>query len=324
MRALATRQPGDIEMTKTAVDCWPQVQETLRRELGEARFDLWLKELVVAGDASLTANGAIVEIGTPNLLVQTWLRERMATEIAAAFESVTGVRPELKFTINGYLFRKMRALQESARDAHDHASGAEPLAPRTLFPAPAADEVAEVAVGSENSAALHAIQSLLDPTPGAPGTPLVIHGPAGTGKTFLLHVARRTATQRGLTAAVIVADALPPLGSGGSAPGDDPLRESLAFLGDTGVLLIDRAERLGFGARASELIDCVRKRLDRGAPVVLATSEIPGRLAGIDERTHSRIVAGITVAVASPGPELRETFLTQRTRGVERLQQCCV
>lgn len=182
------------------------VPEALARRIGQERYDAWF-----ATRTRFTFDGERLIVGVPNLHFQDWLSKRFKADVQAAARDALGKAVPVQFRIDAPLFQELRSEQQDAAlvtppgvqpaQVAQAAQLAEPKyaagPPPTLFDAPKAAtaktprvprkwrSLGEFVVGSCNRVAFAAAQSAVE-TPGDGPSPLVIHGPVGTGKTHLL------------------------------------------------------------------------------------------------------------------------------------------
>jgi chromosomal replication initiator protein len=196
------------------------LEESIRQRIGAARFNLWFQPHT---RFQLVEDQLVV--GVPNRHFQEWLQKTFGAAVLEAVREVRGQSVEVKFVIDPLLFRGAREDQQGVDPMADPSSSgpppvgasadADPLAPaiansagprqRSLFPeeieevereAPAAAakpaaprrrwrRLEEFVVGACNRVAHAAALALVEASAEVP-SPLVLHGPVGTGKTHLL------------------------------------------------------------------------------------------------------------------------------------------
>ncbi|MFO0808757.1 MAG: DnaA/Hda family protein [Gemmataceae bacterium] len=181
--------------------------EALAQRIGRDRYEAWF-----ATRTRFAFDGERLVVGVPNLHFQDWLSKRFAAEVQAAARDAFGKTIPVQFRIDPPLFQELRTEQAAAIAPPAHPAPApEPVVPAqpklepkyaegpppTLFdaPKPAAAKaprtprrwrtLAEFVAGACNRVAFAAAQSAVEEPGGGP-SPLVIHGPVGTGKTHLL------------------------------------------------------------------------------------------------------------------------------------------
>lgn len=163
-----------------------------------------------------------------------------------------------------------------------------------------------------NRAAATAAQAVADGT-GLPFAPLVVHGPAGSGKSDLLDAVQGRLRTRHPDARIdrLGADALAEryrtalvLGKG------DACRAELVA---ADLLLLDDLERLPRHRDCQGLVaDVLDARRDAGRDTVVATGRALAELEGLDARLCRRLEEGTTVHLAMPGVQARREILRRR------------
>lgn len=179
-----------------------QLEAALIRHIGRSSYDTWFvsyTHLRIAADE--------IVVGVPNLHLQEWLSQRFGRDVAAAARDVTDRAIRVRFDIDPELSRAARVEPESIKNhltkpalpAAGEPEYVEPPPPG-LFDKPGAAKGAgakrpragrrwrrleEFVAGACNRVAHAASQSAIE-SPGQGPSPLVIHGPVGTGKTHLL------------------------------------------------------------------------------------------------------------------------------------------
>jgi chromosomal replication initiation ATPase DnaA len=122
----------------------------------------------------------------------------------------------------------------------------------------------------------------LDRWPDWPAPALILHGPAGCGKTHLAHVWRARSGAPALAPEALTVDGIP------------------AMLGDARVLVIDDADR----AADRPLLHLVNLTAERGGHLLLTASEPPLRWQARLPDLRSRLLAMPAVAVQPPDDAL--------------------
>jgi DnaA family protein len=124
---------------------------------------------------------------------------------------------------------------------------------------------------------------------------VLIHGPAGVGKTHLL---------RGLL------EARPGLCAYVDLRGETPVEEGVAEIDGKGVLLLDHLEALSAAERRyAWVLERFNRFLHAGKGIVGAARRGVSGLEGIDEHLASRLRSGLEVAVHPPDDGVRERIL---------------
>ena len=175
--------------------------ESIARRIGEPRYQLWFE-----GHTRFTWDDGVLTVGVPNRHFEEWLQKTFVGAVRDAASEVFGQAMQVRFTIDPELFRAARREQEDTtppkperkseparveRDEESEPQRKEPEERATLFDTPAPKrtrrwkKLDEFVVGPCNRVAHAAALSVVE-MPEEAGSPLVLHGSVGTGKSHLL------------------------------------------------------------------------------------------------------------------------------------------
>lgn len=188
-------------MTDSPTQLVAALGEAIARRIGEPRYKLWFDR-----NTCFRHDGDVLTVGVPNRHFEEWLQKTFIGAVRDAAVEVFGQPMQIRFTIDPELFRAARQEQDEARRAEQTAPP-EPSRTRepasrpeksrdeepmpTLFDRPRPKrsrlwrKLDEFVVGACNRVAHAAAVSVVE-MPAETGSPLVIHGSVGTGKTHLL------------------------------------------------------------------------------------------------------------------------------------------
>lgn len=171
------------------------LEESLCRRIGVPRFQLWFNDktkLTVADDALV--------VGVPNHFYQEWLQKTFIEDVRQVAQDVLGQALAVRFVIDPELFQAARRQEAQAKSSTTPVAPTAPTAPTATGHATANGSSAgtsnaagarrwrrleDFVVGACNRVA-HASALGLVESPRECPSPLVLHGPVGTGKTHLL------------------------------------------------------------------------------------------------------------------------------------------
>lgn len=166
------------------------LDEALCRRIGVPRFQLWFQD-----KTKLVCQEDAVVVGVPNRFYQEWLQNTFTEDVRAVAQEVTGQTLPVRFVIDPELFQAARQQEAEARKKSPASPQAEQPARRESSEGEPADRrdsiprrwrrLEEFVVGPCNRVA-HASALGLVESPLESPSPLVIHGPVGTGKSHLL------------------------------------------------------------------------------------------------------------------------------------------
>jgi chromosomal replication initiator protein len=137
-------------------------------------------------------------VGVPNRFFQEWLQKTFTDDVAAAAAESLGARPNVDFIIDPALFQAARLRETTSTPDTQTASSVAPKPAEVREPAPSSRrppepqvrtrrwrKLSDFAEGSCNRVALAAARHVVE-APGEGPSPLVLHGPVGSGKSHLL------------------------------------------------------------------------------------------------------------------------------------------
>jgi chromosomal replication initiator protein len=147
-------------------------------------------------------------------------------------------------------------------------------------------------------------------------SPLIVHGPSGSGKSRLMGglVAERIARFPGSSVAILPAEAFASLcaEAAGTRGGFGDLRERFRELD---LFILDDLHALERAPLALAELAHTIDALDANGAMVAATAKMgPARWSGWPDRLVSRLVGGLSVRVDLPGLESRRRYLLDRAR----------
>jgi chromosomal replication initiator protein len=188
-RAVEDGAPRECPLRTTQDELVVALEHALCQRIGAPRYDLWFR-----AKTKFDLEAGRLRVGVPNRFFQEWLQKTFAGDVAVVAAELLGAAPEVAFIIDPALF-------QAARQREAESPGAE-SAPRVVAvqarcdPAtPASAEphlrvrswrkLADFAEGSCNRVALAAARHVVE-APGQGPSPLVLHGPVGSGKSHLL------------------------------------------------------------------------------------------------------------------------------------------
>jgi chromosomal replication initiator protein len=163
----------------------------IRQRIGEPRYQLWFQP-----NTKFTCRENGLVIGVPNHFYQDWLQTTFGEAVQEAAADVFARPLPIRFTIDPQLFQSSRQAQATALARQESEPPdppirivKSPVAPERIAPRRPRQrqwrQLADFMVGACNrvahAAALHAFEA-----PHETPSPLVFHGPVGTGKTHLL------------------------------------------------------------------------------------------------------------------------------------------
>ncbi len=186
----------------------------------------------------------------------------------------------------------------------------EPELPLHAPPPTSAHTFESFVTGESNAVAYGAARALAEEQTHAP---LFLYGPAGVGKSHLLHAVHHALTAGGTTVACLpAAELVTSLITAYSEQAEPAFWNQLTPLG---ALLLDDVHSLAGQVQVQEhLVDGLVRWVDDGRVLVLTSDRPPGDVPVLAERLRAQFDAGIVAEIAPPEPALRLAIVQLKAR----------
>ncbi|MCB9932689.1 MAG: chromosomal replication initiator protein DnaA [Planctomycetes bacterium] len=304
-----------------AKENWNKVLTDLQEHVGEEVFNLWLRNTLI-----VRLEPELIEVGVPNLVVSDWLKSQFTGEILDSVNRVVGFRPgDIKYSVNGHLFRQLRKQEETARRAAGEPSPtsrerakAEP-APKQIFNLNERYTLDRVIVGPNNQLAFNCAWEVAR-KPGESFNPLFIFGRTGVGKSHMLQGIAREVLERFpsketlyIPAEYFVNQYVQSL----QKRDVEPFRQRFRNMD---VLIIDDLHFLsGKDASQQELLHTLNALEQAGKQVVLASDQHPRDLEEFMEQLTTRFMQGMIAEIELPPRNTRLAIIKSKLEGHRQL-----
>lgn len=304
-----------------AKEHWNKVLTDLQEHVGEEVFNLWLRNTLI-----VRLEPELIEVGVPNLVVSDWLKSQFTGEILDSVNRVVGFRPgDIKYSVNGHLFRQLRKQEETARRAAGEPSPtsrerakAEP-APKQIFNLNERYTLDRVIVGPNNQLAFNCAWEVAR-KPGESFNPLFIFGRTGVGKSHMLQGIAREVLERFpsketlyIPAEYFVNQYVQSL----QRRDVEPFRQRFRNLD---MLIIDDLHFLsGKDASQQELLHTLNALEQAGKQVVLASDQHPRDLEEFMEQLTTRFMQGMIADIELPPRNTRLAIIKSKLEGHRQL-----
>ncbi|MCZ6917759.1 MAG: DnaA/Hda family protein [Gemmatimonadetes bacterium] len=163
-------------------------------------------------------------------------------------------------------------------------------------------------MGDATKMALEAARAVIA-QPGVAYNPLTFVGPAGVGKTHLLHSIGRTLQDASgrivacLSAETFASELVKAIEENAVPAWRARYRHASAFL-------LDDVQDIGNGETVQEeLFNLFNLYADSGRQLVFTSTAAPQDIQGLDDRLQSRLGGGLVATISSPDPELRRAII---------------
>jgi chromosomal replication initiator protein len=168
-----------------APDTVSQLELAIADKIGPQQYKVWFKNAT-----RFTFTDGFLKVAVPNLFIGSWIENHFSETIAEAATGVTGRRPEVSFSIDPKLSRKLRKKQPDSqvKFVANNPEREARLRLRTGAPPPSKPlrgKLSDFVVGPSNRMAYAAAVSVAE-HPATCYNPFFVHGGCGLGKTHLL------------------------------------------------------------------------------------------------------------------------------------------
>lgn len=287
-----------------------EIQDALRAELIEAvgrhRYRLWFRDLAVSD-----VRGEALVLDVPTDVHQAWMQVTFGSVLQTACERVLG--PGVAVTVR---VSAAQAERGALRDRLPQRPADWEAALALRRPAPTFD--AFVAAPGARFPVLLLERLAAHGATGTPG-PLVLVGPAGSGKSHLLK-ALGAAIGRRSPGALVALDAeslTQRYVAAVRARDADALKAFEMSLAEREFVLLDDLDHLeDRSATQEELVRLLDRSAATGGPCwVIASREAPQERRGLSDRLRCRLAAGLQASVRAVGEAEIPDVLTRRALG---------
>jgi chromosomal replication initiator protein len=282
---------------------WNDICRELRRSVGDAVYEIWLAQLVVADwDGSELVIEAEPE-------TRPWIADRFGRVLECCARAVLGDAVRVRIAGNARGGGAQAASVGSLADRGEYPPQAQ-FIPRYTFD--------QFIIGDGNRLA-HAAALAVAEAPGQAYNPLFLHAPPGLGKTHLLHAIGNYIT-RFEPATTVRYTTVEAFTNGFIAALNGRALERFKNLYRAAdVLLIDDVQFLASKAKTEEEFFHTFNALhDSGRQLVLTCDRLPQQLLGIEERLRERFEAGLVAHLTPPDRATRMAILRKRA-AVDRI-----
>ena len=294
---------------------WPKARERLRRELGEAVFNVWLAQL----ELLVSENGEL-KIGAPRLFVRNWVANQYIGKIERALRAEGGDPASISIVlappkVGGGLAREEAPARPAAQISYLPPKSADEkltgmnrgLSNRVLDPA----QTFETFIAGASNAFAHGAAQAFAQGEAAEISLLYVHGSFGFGKTHLLNATAIESQRRGRRALLLSAEDFMRRFLGALKT-----KETLGFKEDlraADMLLIDDLQHLCRSTYTmSEFLHTLNAFADLRRKFVIAADRAPAALDGLSADVRSRLSGGLVIALEKPDRGTRLTILKSR------------
>ena len=290
---------------------WNNARERLRRDMGDAVFDAWIRPL-----SFVSAEGADVKLGAFTPFARNWVASHHLQRIERALSGESGAAVTVELVIvEQCVTMPAGAPASTVPVAHfedgKETAGGNGLSQKVLNPS---QTLGAFIAGPRHFAHLAAGQIAAEE---GDHSLLYIHGGFGFGKSHLLNGIALEAGRRGRKALYLGAEDFMRQFLGALNR-----RDTLAFkqaLRDAHMLLIDDLQHLCRSPyTVAELLHTVNAFSDQRRKLVIASDRAPEALEKVADDVRTRLKGGLVVGIEAPDQDTRLAILKSRAEELAR------
>jgi chromosomal replication initiator protein len=278
-------------------EAWERITSRFSSSLRPDDFETWISPTRLA---SLAADLAVIEV--PNRFFADWIKERYLPELRAAFEEVTAISPEIRFTV---------------RRGQPAGGTVTPFPPGDLLPSPNPDLHPEMTFHAfvrshSNAFAYFSCLEIADKNPRS-YTPLCLFSEKSTGKTHLLHALGNHMAENhpDCRARYVHADRF--TSEFTQALRSDRVHPFRSGYAELDLLLFDDVHLLaGRHKTQQEFVFALNTMLREGKRVTVTSKLPPFRLPDTSPRMKSILSWGLLAEIHPPEPETRAQVIRRQ------------
>jgi chromosomal replication initiator protein len=275
------------------MDLWEQVKVRLSRSVSVEGFENWVSKTKL-----LRIDHRTAAIGVPNEATKLWMEQEYAVHVVAALE-------ELRLPLTGVAYEVLNAASQSGLAINP----AEPMNGLQLNPKLTFENFV---VGSSNQFA-HAAALAVSRTPARTYNPLFLYGPAGLGKTHLMHAIGRALTDRYSRLRIIYTTSEKFMNQMIQSIKSDRMPQFQEYYRSADVLLVDDIQHIGGKERTQEeFFHTFNELHESEKQIVISSDSPPKHTPGLADRLKSRFEWGLTVDIHPPDLETKMAILDKK------------
>ncbi|MCC6573057.1 MAG: chromosomal replication initiator protein DnaA [Planctomycetes bacterium] len=303
-------------VTETLVkESWGKVLTDLQQHVGDEVFNLWLRNTLV-----VKLDPEFVEVGVPNLVVSDWLKAQFSNQILGSIQRVVGYRPaQIRYSVNGHLFRELRKQEEHARKGSTTSRVREAAPARQVFQFNERYTLDRMILGPGNQLAFNCALEVVR-KPGESFNPLFIFGRSGMGKSHLLQGIARDLIDRAPGKEVLYFGAEYFVNQFVGALKKQSVEAFRKRFRSLDVLIMDDVQFFaGKDASQDELLHTLNALEHAGKQVVLAADTHPRNMEGVIEQLTTRFMQGMVAELELPSYQTRLAIIKSKLEGHRHL-----
>ncbi len=274
------------------------ILKMLKTEISENEYKRYIKQLKFCTENSKSDLAVFI---APNPLIANWIKNRYSEKISHLFEIKTGVKPQVKITLESKLKKASTTVQTI--DTHVN----EKVPQSILNPAHTFENFV---TGSTNQFAYAAAKNVSE-KPGITYNPLFIYGGVGLGKTHLMQAVGNNLQLQGksiiyTSVEQFLNDFTRHMRNATMDRFKDKYRKCDALLIDDIQFLSNKE------ATQEEFFHTFNTLRDENKQIIMTADKHPKQIAGLEERLKSRFEWGLVVDIQPPELETKIAIIKKK------------
>jgi chromosomal replication initiator protein len=309
----------------TAAQTWDQATVALQQQLSQATWNTWFREV-----HAVELEGDTLRLATPNGVVCERIRSNYRGLIAAVVQEITGDDIIIDLTVEHGPRVDEPVLVLPGTSGNGSGTSAEAIAPAALATTPVDTGPSPTAlnprytfehfvIGASNRFA-HAAALAVAEAPARSYNPLFIYGPAGLGKTHLLHAIGNYAQEvhqlgriRYVSTETLMNEFVDAIRNNAANSFRRRYREVDLLLVDD-IQFLERSQQL-----QEEFFHTFNSLHGAGGQIVLSSDRPPKQIPRLEDRLRTRLEWGLITDIQPPEFETRLAILRMKAES-ERLE----
>ena len=274
------------------------ILKMLKTEISENEYKRYIKQLKFCTENSKSDLAVFI---APNPLIANWIKNRYSEKISHLFEIKTGVKPQVKITLESKLKKESATVQTIDTQVN------EKLPQSILNPAHTFENFV---TGSTNQFAYAAAKNVSE-KPGITYNPLFIYGGVGLGKTHLMQAVGNNLQLQGksiiyTSVEQFLNDFTRHMRNATMDRFKDKYRKCDALLIDDIQFLSNKE------ATQEEFFHTFNTLRDENKQIIMTADKHPKQIAGLEERLKSRFEWGLVVDIQPPELETKIAIIKKK------------
>ena len=299
----------------TGVAIWETAKIALKKQLGQATYNSWIKPLVF-----ISCNEGVLKISAPTKFISGWVQSHYGSRIKLVS---SGTIKQIDIEVNSEAAKLVKQaiidnapqkLEKESREGNNVVNisnynemiGSR-IDPRFTFENFVSDK--------SNMLALAATKRIADEGSVAGLNPLFLHSGVGLGKTHLMHATANYSLQKYPERRVIYLSAEKFLHQYVRSLKDRSILQFKEALRSADILMIDDFQFIaGKDSTQEEFFHTVASLVESGKQLIISCDRSPSEFSDLPERMRSRLSSGLVADIATADYDLRLAILKTKAK----------